>query len=184
MQIDKDSIVEIVDAVANRVVELLEERGVLRSAKQEKSAFQRTEQLLYNYVGFKRIVDERMQQVVEIQTYGVPQSCAIKERVQGGSVQKGLVLPEESVEDAVQRIVESVQDTIRAIEFIDEGMDKLKVDPYYRILEMRYFEGRTQEDIATDFGVTQVTISNNKNRLVRELSMQLFPSQVANEMMK
>ena len=183
MQIDKDSIVEIVDAVANRVVELLEERGVLRSAKQEKSAFQRTEQLLYNYVGFKRIVDERMQQVVEIQTYGVPQSCAIKERVQGGSVQKGLVLPEESVEDAVQRIVESVQDTIRAIEFIDEGMDKLKVDPYYRILEMRYFEGRTQEDIATAFGCTQKTISVNKNRLVKELSMRMFPNQVINEML-
>ena len=62
-------------------------------------------------------------------------------------------------------------------------MDALKSDPYYKILEMRYFEGRTQEDIALEFGVTQVTISTNKSRLVKALAMRLFPDQVIGEML-
>ena len=76
-----------------------------------------------------------------------------------------------------------MQGTVQAIALIDKCMAQLRNDPYYGILEMRYFDGRTQEDIALEFGCSQVTISNNKNRLVRELSMRLFPNQAINEMM-
>ena len=96
----------------------------------------------------------------------------------------GLVLEEESVEAAVRTVERSVQGTVQAIALIDKCMAALKDDPYYEILEMRYFEGRTQEDIALYFGCSQVTISNNKNRLVRELAMRLFPNQVIDEYMK
>jgi DNA-directed RNA polymerase specialized sigma subunit len=66
---------------------------------------------------------------------------------------------------------------------IEKGMGTLKADPYYKVLEMVYFERRTQEEIALEFDVSQVTISTNKKRLVRELSMQLFPNQVVDEML-
>ena len=101
----------------------------------------------------------------------------------GGSVAGGLVLPEESVEAAVHRIQASVQDTIQALNLIDKCMSQLRSDPYYKLLEMRYFEGRTQEDIALEFNCSQVNISKNKSRLVRELSMRLFPNQVVGELM-
>ena len=50
------------------------------------------------------------------------------------------------------------------------------------MLPYRYFEGRTQEDISNEFGVSQVTISKNISRLIRELSMRLFPEQVVGEL--
>jgi RNA polymerase sigma factor (sigma-70 family) len=187
MQIDKKSMLEMAELVATSVVAALKSEGVIGSGgkpKSDKTAYQKTEQLLYNYKGFKRIVEEKKREIKEIRMYGVPQKCgAVGERVQSTPVQTGLMLPEESVERAVHNVEASVQGTVQAIALIDKCMGELKSDPYYDILEMRYFEGRTQEDIALKFGVSQVTISNNKNRLVRELSMRIFPNQSVNEIL-
>ena len=188
MQIEKQDFVELANTIAKAVADTLEKRLNLQSAsanpKMEKTAYQKCEQLLYNYPGFKRIIREREQEIEEIRKYGVPGKCGgVTEFVQKGGMPHGLVLEEESVDAAVCRIERSVQGTVAAITLIDKCMAALKNDPYYRVLEMRYFEGRTQEDIAFEFGCSQVTISNNKSRLVRELSMRLFPNQVIEEMM-
>lgn len=188
MQIDKQSIQELAAAVSEAVVNALEAKGLVgrqsANSKVEKTAYQRTEQLLYNYNNFKKIVAERMQEIEEIRKYGVPKKSGAVVQYGGnsGTVQ-GIVLPEESVEAAVRNVQASVEGTVQAIALIDKCMASLRSDPYYSILEMRYFEGRTQEDIALDFGVSQVTISNNKSRLVKELAMRLFPNQVMEEML-
>lgn len=193
MQLDKKSILEIAEAVVN----ILEKRGVIggsesntsansktNSKVSDKSAYAKTESLLFSYVGLKKIVDDRMQEIEEIRKYGVPKNCGVAEYVQKGGLPQGIVLEEETVESAVQRILCSVQDTVHVISLIDKSMASLKDDPYHKILEMRYFEGRTQEDIAIELGCTQGTIARNKSRLVRKLAMQMFPDQVARELMK
>ena len=187
MQIDKSKMKEFAELVATAVVKAL---GTVPftpdkpAPKTERTAYQKCEQLLYNYMGFKRIVEERNQEIAELREFGVPQKCgAVGERVQSSNVRRGIVLPEESVEDAVRTVQESVRDTVRVISLIDKCMSALRFDPYYKILEMRYFEGRTQEDIAAEFGCNQATIARNKSRLVKELAMRLFPDQVVNEIM-
>ena len=181
--------VEFAGLVATAVVEVLEKKQLVGTAsanpKTEKTAYQKTEQLLYNYNGFKRIIAESRVEIEELRAYGVPQksSGAMGERVQSSRTVQGIVLEEESVENAVRNVEARVQGTVQAIVLIDKCMAALKNDPYYKILEMRYFEGRTQEDIALTFSCSQVTISNNKNRLVRELAMRLFPNQAIKEMM-
>lgn len=185
MQIDNQTMLEFADIVAQAVVKALDGKKVSANPKTEKTAYQKCEQLLYNYSGFKRIVAECKQEIEEIRKHGVPKKCGgVTEYVQKGGMPHGLVLEEESVENAVRTVEARVQGTVDAIALIDKCMAALKNDPYYRVLEMRYFEGRTQEDIAFEFGCSQVTISNNKNRLVRELSMRLFPTQAIEEMMK
>lgn len=176
--------------VANAVVEILEKKGLLgKSAsasdgRPKKTAYQKTEQLLYNYNGFNKIVAERMYEIEQLKKYGVPQKSGsiVQYTPHSGTVQ-GTVLPEESVEQAIRNVQASMVDTVRAIEMVDNGLAALKGDPYYKILELRYFGGCTQEDIASEFGCSQVTISKNQSRLVRELSMQIFPNQVAEEML-
>lgn len=188
MHIEKEDMLELSRLVANAVVEALEKKHVIgnqsANAKTEKTAYQKTEQLLYNYLGFKRIVEERMAEIEELRKHGVPQSCAVKEYVDKGNTVQGIVLEEESVENAVRTVQASVQGTVQAIALIDKCMAALKNDPYYKVLEMRYFEGRTQEDIALSFNCSQQAISKNKNRLVRELAMRLFPNQSIEELMK
>ena len=50
---------------------------------------------------------------------------------------------------------------------------------------IRIMVARRQESmqvLATELGVSQVTVSNNNSRLIRELSMRLFPDQVIGEL--
>jgi len=184
MQIEKQEMAEFAELVAKAVVKALGGNVPSANGKTEKTAYQKTEQLLYNYNGFKKIVKERMEEIEELRKYGVPKKCGgVSEFVQKGGLPRGIVLEEESVESAVATVQRSVQGTVQVIALIDKGMAALKNDPYYKILEMRYFEGRTQEDIAVTFGCNQATIARNKSRLVKELAMRLFPDQVAQEYM-
>lgn len=187
MEIQKE---ELAGLIATVVKETITQLGLTSGKveapeKKEKTAYQKTEQLLYNYNGFKRIVAERMEEIEDIRKYGVPKrgGAVIEYGGNTGGTPRGLVLPEETVESAIRSVQASVEDTVQAIALIDKCMAQLKSDPYYCILEMRYFEGRTQEDIAATLGCSQVTISKNKGRLVRELSMRLFPNQVVGELL-
>ena len=183
---------ELADMIASAVVKALESKGLVgtpsANAKPErtgKTAYQKTEALLYNYRNFKKIVEERMSEIESIKKYGAPQkSGSVVEYGNRTKSTHGLKTVEESVQSAVYSVQTSVEETVRVISMIDKSMAALKCDPYYDILEMRYFEGRTQEDIADHLGCSQVTISKNKARLVNELAMRLFPGQVANEMLE
>lgn len=190
MELSKENMVEFASLVANAVVDALEKKNITSignasaNGKVEKTAYQKTEQLLYNYNGFKRIVKERMDEIEEIKKYGVPKATSFGGNIVGkGGTPHGIVLEEESVDIAVANVLKSVQGTVDALALIDKCMKSLEHDPYYDILRMRYFDGRTQEDIAAYYGVSQVSISKNKNRLVKELSIRLFPNQSINEML-
>ena len=186
---NKENMVELAQMIATAVVEALKKENIVGASntppKQEKTAYAKTEALLYNYNNFKRIIKERMLEIETIRTYGVPTNS--KSIVQygsgGGGKSPGIVLAEESVENAIRNVESSVEHTVQAVALIDKCMATLKTDPYYSILEMRYFEGRTQEDIAMQLNCSQVTISKNKNRLVKELALRLFPDQSIEEMM-
>lgn len=185
MELEKQELIEI---IATTVKETITQLGLVNANPKpvkEKSAYSKTEALLFNYRGFKRIVDERMSEIEDIKKHGVPQKSGAVVEYGGnsGGTPRGIVLPEESVEAACARIRRSVEDTVQAIALIDRCMAQIKSDPYYSVLEMLYFEGRTQEDIAMTFGCSQVAISKNKSRLVRELAMRLFPNQAVNELM-
>lgn len=186
----KQEMEELAGIVASAVVTALKDNGLVgqgavQTKKSDKSAYQKTEQLLYNYNGFKRIVQDKMQEIADLRKYGVPQKSSMSggERVQSSRSVQGIVLQEESVEQAVRSVEASVQGTVDAIRLIDKCMATLKRDPYYDVLEMRYFEGRTLEDIGVYFGCDHTTISRNKNRLVKELAMRIFPDDAISEMM-
>ena len=184
MQIDKPTLESITQLVVKTTIETLEDKGLLKSDKKERSAYQKTEQLLYNYNGLKRVVEDRMKEIEEIKQYGVPtKSKSITQFGGASGTVRGIVLEEESVESAVRNILASVQDTVQVIDKINKCMDKLRSDQYFDTLQMLYFEGQTMEAIAIYYGCGVATVSRNKNRLVRELSLLLFPDEVVREMM-
>ena len=191
MQIDKSTMQEFASLVAASVVEALESKGLIGNTQpkdkpdRSKSAYSKTEALLYNYNGFKRIIHERKLEIETLRRCGVPKkSTSIVEYTPKSGTVHGITLEDDTVEHMIANVERSVEGTVQVISLIDRGMDALRGDPYYCILEMRYFEGRTQEDIADHLGCSQVTISKNKNRLVRELSMRLFPDQAITEMLE
>ena len=190
---NRQQMIELAELISTSVVNALTESGLVGKAKnaapksknKDMSTYQKTEALLFAYVKFKKIVEEKKQEIADLRKYGVPAKSAMSggERVQTSRTVQGIVLPEDAVEDAVRTVQASVQDTVQAIALIDKNMAALKNDMYYDILPMRYFEGRTLEDIGVFFGVDHTTISRNKNRLVKELAMRMFPDEVAREML-
>lgn len=174
----------LIESVVTATVTAMNEKRNSAPEKPRYTAYHRTEQLLYNYQGFKRVLEERMEEIEEIKKHGVPtKGGAVVEYTAGGKRVQGLVLDEERVDAAVRVIQDSVEETVRVIALIDKCMASLKRDPYYDILEMRYFEGRTLEDIGVYFGCDHTTISRNKSRLVKELAMRIFPDEVIKDYM-
>lgn len=180
---------QTIQHIAEAVVNLLEQRGyVVKDTKtplSQKTAYAKTEALLYNYNSFKELVNEKYQEIADLRRYGVPErSKSIVEYSSRTNTVQGIRTKDETVDTAIRTVLDTIQGTVDALAMIDNGMKALRFDPYYQILEMRYFEGRTQEDIAKYFGCSQVTISNNKTRLVKELAMRIFPNQVVDELLQ
>ena len=144
LTVERGQMLELAKIVADTVLGAMKTYGKVSTNGQQKQppkAYQQTEQLLYNYYEFKKVIRER----------------ALDE--------------------------DSIKETVHMVEMIEKGLDALSTDPYCKILEYLYFEGRTQEDVALDFKCSQVSISYHKKRLVQKLSIYLFPDQVVKDIM-
>lgn len=202
MDIERKELIEIIQIVVDNTIKGLVDKGLVgnvgnvgnasgsaspkKTPMKEKSAYAQTEALLFNYNTFKKIIREKQQEIDDIRKYGVLERGGAVKKYGGncGGLPRGIVLDDERVEDAVRNVEKSMESTVQAVALIEKTMATMKNDPYYKILEMRYFEGRTQEDIAAAFKCTQPNVTYHKSRLVKELSIKLFPDKVVNEYLK
>lgn len=176
---------QLTTLVKEAVKTTLEELGIgKQESKQERNAYQKTELLLWNYKGFKKVIADKKEQIEEIRKHGVPHKGGAVHSYGGNALVSEMRTEEEAVEDAVTAINHSMQEVVTIVNIIDNAMANLKDDPYYDILEMRYFEGMGQEDIGKALKCTQPNVSYHKNRLIRELSVQMFPNEVAKELLQ
>lgn len=152
--------------------------------KEERTAFQKTELLLWNYNSFKRVIKEKEQEIDDLRKYGVPHKGGAVHTYTGDNTVHGLATVEETVDNAVHTVQSSVQEIMSVINMIDSAMHSVKNDEFYPILELRYFNGMSQSEIANVLNCTQQNISYHKNRLVRELSLRIFPDEVAKELLQ
>ena len=178
MTLSKQEQIDFSKLVAKAVVEELKAQGLLGTKKESnsKNAYQKTESLLYNYMNFKKIIKEYGEEMEAVSKYGVSkESKSVVEYKPKGGTSKGLESDIEATYGALHTIQRSIDTTQGVVNAIDSALKFLENDPYYSIIPLRYFDGCTQEDIAARLGVSQVTISLNKNRLVQALSLRLFP---------
>lgn len=180
MQIEKQDLENLIkETVKATILEL----GIGKhQSKVEKTAYQKTEQLLYNYNNFQRVIREKVEQIEEIKKYGVPRKGGAVHTYNSGSDVHGLCTVDETVDNAVHTVQRSVQGLADVLDMIRDAMRGIKNDPWYPILEMRYFDGMAGEDIAKTMNCTQPNVSYHKSRLVKELALRLFPNDVAKEM--
>ena len=50
-------------------------------------------------------------------------------------------------------------------------------DEYYPIIRMKYFEGKTDEEIAPEIPCDPSTVRRNKSRLIRRIAVKLYGAQ-------
>lgn len=78
---------------------------------------------------------------------------------------------------------ERISVTKRFIAIINEALDKLKnSEVYYELIPMKYFQGKTYEEIAEHFHCDVKTIYRQKKNLINKLQIRLFSDDVINQL--
>lgn len=72
--------------------------------------------------------------------------------------------------------------TIDFIKMIDEALESISDDPYFQIIELKYFNGWTHEQIAEYFDVQPAAISKQRKRLINKLRPLIFPNEYITEL--
>jgi len=168
------------EETAKAIVSELKRQSLLKDNKQ--NPFQKTERLLYNYNNFKEAIDDKRKQIKTILEIGLSKKS---KSITSWSGNGGLIntpSEDEKVEDKIESIESSIVVTKKFITIIDAALDKIRDDPYFEIIQMKYFDGKTREEIADDFEVDVSTITRNKNRLINALKITLFSDEVIYEL--
>lgn len=168
---------ETIETTVKTMVLELKKQGLL---KEGKNPFQKTEQLLYNYMNFKAAIQEKENYIRFIQENGI-QKKSKSITSYGGNGSFEIQTDEDKRLNQIETLANSIMITRKYIEIIDEALSKISDDKYYSIIRMRYFEGKSREQMAEHFDVDVATISRNKNRLINILKIHLFSDEVIAE---
>lgn len=68
------------------------------------------------------------------------------------------------------------------IQTINDGLERISDDSDFEIIELKYFEKLTHEEIAEAMGIDPKTVTRRKNRIIKRLSFILFPSEAIHEL--
>lgn len=162
----------IINTIVDRVVTKLSEN------KLKMSAFQKTELLLTKYRFLEMIIEKRKKLIETIKKNGIATYSGQRERVSGGSIEYKSNL--EKVEDKIHELEVSIEKIQDKLDLVDSALDYVKDDKHYKIIEMKYFEKKTNNLIAEALGVDEKTVRRNKNRLIETISIWIFPDEVLN----
>jgi DNA invertase Pin-like site-specific DNA recombinase len=144
----------------------------------KQTPFQKTETLLFNYNNFLAAIKDKEDQIREIRENGLRKKSSSITSFSGGSGLIEVKSDAEKTEEKIETIEFSIATTRTFVKIVDDAIDMLKDDPYYDLISMRYFEGRTREQIAEHFDCDVSTVNRNKNRLINLLQIRLFSDEV------
>ena len=151
------------------IKEVIEELGKMNLLKAELlNPYQKMEKLLYMYTGLKLSIDRKKNQLEDLEKNGIiPLIMGISERVDGGIIDhKSEVEKQENRKEKLKNEIDYFEKTM---ELIDNTLETVKSDKYYRIIELKYFNKKNLNEIAEEFQVDISTIKRNKNRLINEI---------------
>lgn len=176
---DKQVIEETAKQTAKEIVNELKKQGLIKD--NNRSAYQKTEILLFNYNDFKAAIVDKRTQIQTLKQIGLPEKST--------SITSFSKQPIYEFKDAAEKTAEQIEGLKRSINTtqffintIDNALTVLADDNYFDIIRLKYFENKNQSEIAEVFGVDESTITRNKNRLIKKLSIGLFSDDVILEL--
>lgn len=156
-----------VDEVINKAV--LATR--LSCARESKDVFKATEKRLYAYPVLlaKKKDDEDM--LEEIQTYGVHERSHSITRF----IRNGIRLDTDEIKQAVViDLKATIANDQHEIERIKKALGQIANDEYKNIIRYKYFEQKTDDEIAELMHCAPRTVRVHKSRLIGRLSVFLY----------
>lgn len=162
--------------IAKYTVDLLTKMNVLRKPN---GTYKNTEALLYRYNDLKKSIKDREEEISEIEQYGLRgKSTSITKLPSSGSRNEDRDLEQEIIDG----LTVDIKKTQLVVNRIDRIVKKYKHDKYGEIIKLKYFEGKTQQEIADYFEKDPTTIWRQNQRIINEIKVYLFPNDVIDEL--
>ena len=161
------------EKTAKEVVELFKKQRLI---KFDMSFYKKTEIVLYNYEKLKLAVKQKEEDIKYIEENGLPgKSKSIVFFSTAGNMSAG-----DRYVELIEKYKADIAETERDIARIDNALDKVRGDKYFKIIELKYLkqEVKTDEEIAEMLEKDRTTISRNRNRLMNAIKTILFPESI------
>lgn len=183
---DLELLESIGKAVSDGIKEEFERLGIAERVKNTlDNPFKRVEHLLRNYGAFQEVIAEKERQIMEVAENGVPTKSASIMQYQGNTgVVSGLKTEEETIEAVVVALNADIVWIQQVLKRVDLALNTVKDSPDYPMIMEYYFEGRTREYLAEKYGTSIPTVVKRKNKLVRQITLHLFPKDMIADLME
>ena len=167
VEIEETTLEEIINAAVSKAVSAKR----VADDRQPKDAFSATEKRLYAYPIIKlKIVSDR-ERIAEIEQNGAP----YRSKVVIGLQKFGTRLTSEQIADVLIHDINSqIAENEYEIETIDKALATIAGDPYENIIRLKYFEGKSGEEISALLSRDQTTIWRQRSRLVGRIAVFLY----------
>ena len=138
----------------------------------EKNTYKKVEDMLKYYNRFKKrikFIQNNMDNII------LKKSSGISEMSGGSFEYKSDLEKKEEIREQNKKLIGKYQTIVN---LIDEALEEIKDDEYYKIIELRYFENETIENISKILHTADRNIRRHRNRLINELSEIIFPEEI------
>jgi Sigma-70, region 4. len=138
----------------------------------EKNTYKKVEDMLRYYNRFKKriiYIQDNMDNVI------LKKISGISSMGEGNFEYKSDIEKKEEIKEQNQKQLEKYKILVQLIE---RGLEEIKNDEYYKIIELRYFENETIENISEILSSSIRSVKRHRNRLINELCEILFPEEV------
>ena len=138
---------------------------------QTKDAFRATERRLYAYPVILLKIEDDKERIQEISTVGAPTRSKSILRLQRSGQR---LSADEIAEALISDIRANIAENEHEIETIKRALDIIARDPYYPVVQYKYFDGKTEDEISLLLNCNPRTIRRAKSRLVGRLAVFLY----------
>lgn len=162
------------EKTAMEVVELLRKQRMIKS---NMNFYKKTEIVLYNYEKLKLAVKQKEEDIKYIEENGLPEKSKsiVFYSSAGGNISAG-----DRYVELIERYKVEKAETERDIIRIENALDKVRNDKYFKIIELKYLKQvvKTDEEIAEILERDRTTITRNRSRLINTIKTILFPESI------
>lgn len=145
----------------------------LKNINNLKSPYRKVEVILKNYKNFQKMVVSLKEQLnnIEIVKKINPDSTKPVGYVDYKPDIEKKEYIRDKINDEILIYTNRILKTENALKFI-------KKDKYYKIIELKYFENYSVEEICNELNISEKTFRTHRNRLIDSLSLYLFPKEI------
>lgn len=159
---------------------ILQELETMGMIKKKNDTFKNTESVLYSYNPIKETISQRKRQIKEFKKYGLPKKSSSVKVISNNNIN---IEENDLLDTTIKNIEKSIIKTKVILNYIDSILFKFNNDPYYQIIQLKYFENKTIEEIAEIMKKDISTITRNKNRLINALKTYLMPNEILSDIL-